>query len=130
MSGAFDYVNNILYSNKTNMMRDTENDKLAEKEFVPYMTNTALALYPDTILLANMMNMNHHLDKRPQYEFYKYSVRPMKRSHAPWVKTPKNEELDMICEAYACSRDVAREYLSLLSNEQLNAIKKQQEKGG
>lgn len=126
----FDYVNNILYAKKENMMRNTENDKLAEKGYVPWQTNLALTLYPDTILNANLMNQYHHLNNRAQYEFYKYAVRPTKRNRVPWVKAVDDEVLDMICEAYECNRNVARDYLPLLSNEQLKAIKEQQEKGG
>lgn len=130
MAGPFDYVNNILYSKKENMMRDTENDKLAEKGYIPWQTNLALALHLDTILLANMMNENHHLNNRAQYEFYKYSVRPTKRNRVPWVKASDDEVLDMICDTYGCNRNVAKDYLPLLSDKQMRAIKKQQEKGG
>lgn len=130
MSGAFDYVNNILYGKTENMMRNTENDKLAEKGYVPWQTNLALALYPDTILVANMMNQYHYLDNRPQYEFYKYAVRPMKRKRAKWVKSTEDKVLDMVCEHYSCNRNIAKEYLNLLSEDQLEAIKKEQEQGG
>jgi len=130
MAGAFDYVNNILYGKKPNMMRDTENDTLAEAGYVAWQTNLALTLHPDTVLNANLMNQYHQLNNRAQYEFYKYSVRPNKRGRVPWVKSIDDEVLDMICETYCCNRNVAREYLPLLSNEQLKTMKEQQQKGG
>lgn len=124
----FDYVNNI-NSTKPNMMRDTENDTLAERDYNPWVVNNAFSMHADTILFANLMNSNFHLEKRPQYEFYKYGVRPKSRK-APWAKNEKNEDLDMICDVYECNRNVAREYLSLLSKEQIDAIRATRNKGG
>lgn len=124
----FDYVNSVNY-NKPNMMRDTENDTLAEKGYNPWVVNTAFSMHPDTILFANLMNMNFHLDHRPQYEFYKYGLRAKTRK-APWAKHEKNEDLDLICDVYECNRNIARDYLSLLSFDQLEAIRKTKNKGG
>ena len=36
----------------------------------------------------------------------------------------------MLCELYGCNRNIAKDYLSLLSNDQLDIIKEQKEKGG
>lgn len=128
MANPFDFVNNI-NSTAANMMRDTENDELAEKGYVPWVVNLAFTLYPDTILYANLMNQYSHLDNRPQYEFYKYGMRPKQRK-AKWVKHVDSDVLDMICETYSCNQTVARDFLKLLSTEQLNAIKKNNNKGG
>lgn len=127
-NGLFDYINNI---NKggPNMMRDTENDELAEKAFVPWTANISFSLYPDTILQANAMNEFAHLRPRAVYEFYKYSVRPRKR-FAKWPKGQNNEDLDAVCAAYQCNRNVGKQYLSLLSRSQIDALKQRQEKGG
>lgn len=128
MANPFDYVNNI-NNGGDNLMRGSENDDLAEKGYNPWIVNLAFALYPDTILYANLMNQHHYLDNRQQYEFYKYGVRPKKRK-AKWVKHHNDEDLDMICDVYQCNRNVAREYLSLLTQEQLEAVKKTKKTGG
>lgn len=128
MTNPFDYVKNINNGGE-NLMRGSENDELAEKGYNPWLTNLAFALHPDTILYANLINQNSHLDHRPQYEFYKYGVRPKVRK-AKWVKHEKDEDLDVICDVYQCNRNVAREYLSLLTQEQLNALKKTKKTGG
>lgn len=128
MSNPFDYVNTINQSKK-NMMRDSENDALAEKQYSPFLVNKALSYFPDTILHANLVNQFHSLDHRPQYEFLLNSVRPQKR-FARWVKDAGDKELDMICATYKCNRNVAREYLPLLSSEQLNFMEQQLETGG
>lgn len=124
----FDYVNSITMTKK-NMMRNTENDDLAEKDYNPWIVNKALSYFQDTILIANEINQHYNLDKRPQYEYLINIVRPNKR-WAKWVKDEKNEDLDTVCEYYNCNRKVGREYLSLLSKEQIQIMKKEQEKGG
>ena len=43
-----------------------------EKEYSPFMVNRALSYYRDTVLFANVMNQYPNLDKRLQYNFYKY----------------------------------------------------------
>lgn len=128
MSSPFDYVNTI-NSSKKNMMRESENDELSEKEYNAYIVNNALSYFPDTILHANMMNMSHHLDKRPQYEFLLNSVRPKKR-FSKWAKNTGNDDLELVCEYYQCNSTRGREYLDLLSREQLKIMEKQIQKGG
>ena len=128
MSNPFDYIISIT-QNKKNLMRGSENDELAEKGYDAYLTNTALSYYADTILHANLMNLNYHLPKRPQYEFLINSIRPKKRFEK-WVKKVNNEDLDMICNVFQCNRTVGKEYLSLMTKEQLKLMKEQQEKGG
>lgn len=128
MANPFDYVNSINISKK-NMMRDSENDTLSEKDYNPWVVNKALSYFPDTILHANLMNHHHDLPKRPQYEFLLNSIRPKKR-WAKWVKDDGDEDLDLVCAFYQCNKNVAREYLSLLSVDMLNMIKKEQETGG
>lgn len=128
MTKPFDYVNSIIKS-KNNMMRDTANDDLAEKDYPSYLVNKALSYYPDTLLHANLVNTNHHLDNRPQYEFLLNSIRPKKR-FVEWVKPNDSEDLNIVCAFYKCNHERGREYLSLLSSDQLDMIKKQLETGG
>jgi hypothetical protein len=128
MANPFDYVNSINQSKK-NLMRNSENDKLAEKDYSAFMVNKALSYFPDTILHANLVNQYHQLDNRPQYEFLLNSIRPKKR-FAKWVKDAGDEDLDVVCEYYKCNRNIGREYLSLLTSDNINSMKKQLEKGG
>lgn len=128
MANPFDYVNSVTY-NKKNMMRNSENDELAEKGYDSYLTNKSLSYHEDTVFHSNLMNINYHLEKRPQYEFLINSIRPRKR-FAKWIKGGSNEDLDFICSYYECSKDVAQAYLSILTSDQINVMKKQKEKGG
>ena len=125
---AFDYVKSINQSKK-NMMRGTENDDLAEKAYQPYLTNRSLSYFIDTILMANEMNMRPDADNKLQYEYLLNSVRPRKR-FAKWVKPNEDNDLNVIMEYTSCSLQKAREYLMILSDEQLLVMKEKLEKGG
>lgn len=124
----FTYVNSITVG-KNNMMRDTENDTLAEKEYNPWVTNKALSYFPDTVLIANDMNMYYNLDKRPQYEYLLNMVRRGKR-WSKWVKETKSDDLNIVMKIYNCNMTVAREYLKLLTKDQIKQLHKTQETGG
>lgn len=128
MANPFEYMTSI-NSTKKNMMRDSENDVLAEKGYEPWLVNKGLSYFPDTILHANLMNQYHHLDKRPQYECLINSIRPKKR-FAKWVKSASDEGLDLVCEYYKCNKIIAQDYLSLLSSEELDIIKQRLDTGG
>jgi len=56
-------------------------------------------------------------------------VRPKKR-FAKWVKDDGDEQLELVCAFYKCNKNVGRDYLSLLSVDLLDMIKKESETGG
>lgn len=128
MSNPFDYLNSI-NSNKTNMMRDSENDDLAEKQYAPFMVNRGLSYFHDTIFFANEMNSNHHADNKLQYEFLLNSIRPRKR-FSKWFKKEVDGDVEVVKEYYGYSNVKAIQALSVLTSEQLEKIKIKLEKGG
>jgi hypothetical protein len=128
MSSPFDYVNSINVT-KTNMMRNTENDELAEKGYEPFLTNRSLSYFEDTIGMANEMNFRSGADKILQYEFLLNTIRKRKR-FSKWIKPEKNDELSMIQEFYGYSRAKAEEAAKILTNEHINEIKNKLSKGG
>lgn len=120
LSNPFDYVNSIS-STKENMMES--GDESVEKGYNPWITNTALSYFPDTIMLSNVVNINHHLDNRTQYEFLLASVRPRRR-YSKWVKKDKETEkiLEVVCRHYICNRVVGKQYISIMSNEKIKNL--------
>ena len=123
----FDYVNSINFTKK-NLMKNTANDELAEKDYVPFLTNKSLSYFTDTLLYANEMNRYHFLDKRLQYEFYLNSIRKKKR-FAKWAKAEDNNEVMMIQEYYKFSPQKAKAALKVLTPTQKNIIKHKMENG-
>jgi hypothetical protein len=75
------------------------------------------------------MNLNHHLDKKLQYDFFINSINPRKR-FSPWAKKTKVEYLDAIKEYYGYNDDKALQALRILSKNQLEHIKQLVDKGG
>jgi hypothetical protein len=121
-----DYLNSINVS-KENLMES--DDPMWEKKYVPFIINKCMAPFNDTIMLVNELNMRHHLDKKLQYDFLLNSVRSRKR-YAPWVKASKLKDLEYVKEYYGFSNEKAKAALSILDNEQINAIKDSLNKGG
>jgi hypothetical protein len=120
----FEYVTAINSSKKNIMV-----DDIAEKEYNAFMVNRSLSYFYDTILFANEMNLNHHLDSRLQFDFLINSIRPRKR-FSKWLKKSDPAALDVVKEYYGYSNEKARHVLSLLSDDQLNELKVRLYKGG
>jgi|TARA_R100000030_G_scaffold96787_1_gene85227 hypothetical protein len=117
----FDYVNDINFKKK-NLMRDTDNDKLAEGGYVPYLTNKSLSYFPDTLFLSQAMNIHHGLDNLLQYEYLLNTVRPKKR-FAKWVKPEDNDDLEIIKMYFGYSNKKAEQALKILSSDVIKEIR-------
>jgi hypothetical protein len=126
--GAFDYINSIMKT-KVNLMRGTDNDELAEKGYPAFMANRALSMHPDTIMLANEMNLRGNMDERLQYEYLLEKVRQKNRGYF-WPKKEKDESISILQEALKCNRQRAEEWYSVLGDEAVEAAKRMLAKGG
>jgi hypothetical protein len=127
-TNPFDYTNSI-NTTKKNLMRGTANDKLAEKEYAPFLTNRALSYHNDTVFYANEMNTRHHADNILQYEYLLNIVRPKKR-YAKWAKKDNDGDVSVVKEYYGYNDSKAQQALSILTKEQLIEIRHLLEKGG
>ena len=76
----FEYLNAI-----NNTKKDIMIDDLAEKQYNSFMINRGLSYFQDTALIANEMNVNHHVDNRLQFQFFINIIRPRKR-FSKWFK--------------------------------------------
>jgi len=124
----FDFTNSINQS-KTDLMRGTANDKIAEKSYSPFLTNRALSYHNDTVFFANEMNTRHHLDNLLQYDFLLNIVRPKKR-FAKWSKKDNDGDVLIVKEYFGYNDTKARQALSILTPEQLTQIRITLQKGG
>lgn len=121
MSNPFDYLTAINYT-KENLVHGTNNDELAEQGYQPFLVNKGLSYFPDTILYANEMNMNSHLDKGLQFDFFINSIRSKKR-FSKWHKKINNDDFEAVQSYYKCSDTKAEQALKVLTTEQLQCIK-------
>ena len=120
----FEYVNAINYTKKDIMI-----DDVTEKGYAPYMINRQLSYFPDTVLAANEMNRNHHLDNRLQFDFFINIVRKRKR-FSKWHKPETVSDFEAVKKYYGYSNEKARQVLSLLTTDQINELKNKVMTGG
>lgn len=120
----FEYVNSINMTKKDIMI-----DDLSEKAYAPFMINRSLSYFNDTVLMANEMNIKHHLDAKLQYQFLINIVRKRKR-FSKWIKPELDNDIEVVKEYYGYSNEKARQALPLLSSEQRNELREKVSKGG
>ena len=120
----FDYLNAINTTKKDIMV-----DDISEKAYTPFMVNRGLSYFPDTILYANEMNLQHHIDHRLQFDFFINIIKKKKR-FSKWAKPINIENLELIKEYYGYSNEKAKSVLSLLTNDEINELKLRIYKGG
>ena len=124
MSNPFDYVNSINISKK-----DIMHDDISEKSYPAFMVNRSLSYFNDTVLYANEMNVNHHIDNKLQYHFLINIIRKKKR-FSKWLKPQEVNNLELIKEYYGYSNEKAKSVLPLFNNEQIELLKQRIYKGG
>ena len=90
-----DWLNSVNF-NKKDLLAD---DPTAISSYPPYIVNRCLSGTVDTILFANEMNLNAHLDKDMQYSFFLYTLRKRKR-FSPWLKKEQVDDLDLVKKHY------------------------------
>jgi hypothetical protein len=111
---------NSINHNKDNILR--ERDEREEKSYAPFVVNRCLSYFSDTIFLVNNLNVIPNVDKRMHYEYLLHSVRKRKR-FSKWLKKENDPRIDWIKEYYGVSEQIAREYLTLLTDEQIETVK-------
>lgn len=115
----FDFVKSI--NEKTENLIQVQPE--VERDYLPYMVNRSLSFSPDTILYANSMNERWTLDKKLQYDFLYGSVR-RRRRYDKWMKREEDEMLPLVMELYKVNQRRAAEYLSLLTEEQKQQLRR------
>lgn len=120
-----DWLNSINFSKDNLIVDDPENIK----SYPPYIINKCVSSHIDTILFANEMNMNYHLNKDMQYLFYLNSLRKKKR-FSSWITKDKLKNLEYIKQYYGYNDEKATQTLNILTDEQINFIKSKLDIGG
>ena len=121
----FDFVNEINYGKK-----DLFEDGQSEKDYVPFIVNKALSYFADTVLYANEVNQHNQLPKQWQFDFLRLSI-GKKRRFSKWIKkADRSSDLALISQYYKYSMRKAAEVLDLLTADQIEAIKRDLDKGG
>ena len=101
-----------------------------ERDYVPFVVNRCLSFHHDIVMFANEMNKLPNLDNILQYHYLLNTVRAFRRPFQKWQKRDTIENLDAVKEYYGYSNEKAKEALSILSDTQIEEIKKSLNKGG
>jgi hypothetical protein len=118
-----DFLKSVCH-NKKDLMTE-ENESI----YVPFLMNRFLSAHIDTVLYANEMNQYPFLSNRMQYDYLRYSIRAKSR-YCQWLKKEKVEKVDLIREYFNYNYRRAEEVAKIISDEQLESIKKLMSQGG
>jgi hypothetical protein len=129
------------YENSINSGKEPlDLDGVQEAKYSQWRTNNSLSNFQETILYSNEMNMNYHLTDKMHYQYLFYSVRKAKRfgkKEDDKVKRKREkeqkekEELHSLIQSFYKYNDArTKEAIRILSPEQIDIIRKKQEKGG
>ena len=123
-----DLFKDIISSLNTKPGHIFDKDPESIKDYVPYIVNMSYYFGNDTLLYANEMNIRGDMDKKMQYDFYYYGI-PKGRRYNKFLKPKVINNIDMITEYYQCSNKKAKEYIDVLTDEQIEIIRGRMYKG-
>lgn len=106
-----------------------DEDVKADKLYPSFIINRCFSFFSDTILFANEMNCNWQMDKKMQFDFYRFGLRK-KRRFSPWVKKQTEENIALIKEVYGYTDSKAQEVLNILRPSELDVLRTSLQKGG
>ena len=110
-----------------------------DSEYDPWRTNSTVANYDGCLFYVNEMNINYNVTNQMHYAYLFGSIRKFKRKGKRKTDEDKRREVEqkkydalvtLISDYYKYNKLRAKEALKLLSAEQIDYIKKKQEKGG
>lgn len=122
----FDFINAICDNKNKDLIKEPQ----AEKDYKAFIINRGLAYFPDTVLQANEMNLHHAIPKDWQFSYLLNTITKKKRFSKWAEKASKTDDLEMVMQYYDYSKRKAMVALELLTEEQLNMIKRKMDKGG
>lgn len=98
-----------------------------------YMICRVLSQYEDCLPFANIVNqkMSDKIDAKLAYDFLYYIIPKYKRAFVTWGKTKKEiEDVELVKKAFNCNNERAKEYLNLMSPNQLEKMRGDFDAGG
>ena len=100
-----------------------------ESEYPHFVVGRALSQHLDTVLIANEINKYPNVDNKLKYDFLLNMVKPYKRPFVKWSKRVEPVDLEIVQEYYGYSYNKAMEVMRILTDEQINSLREQLDKG-
>lgn len=95
----------------------------------PYLINRQFSYFLDSIFISNELNKYVDLTSQQQFDCYVNSLKPKKR-FSKWHKIEENDLDNLVAKKYNVSLRKAKEYISLMNDEEKQQIKKLFNEGG
>jgi len=127
------------YENSINNGKEKLELENQEFKYEKWRTVSSLSNFVDTIFYANEMNMHHQITDQMHYDYLFYSVRKAKRFNKKKTDQDKKleelqreeqDKISLIQEFYKYNAAKAKAALRVLSNNQIELIRRKLEKGG
>lgn len=128
-----------LFENSINSGKERLIVSKQEFKYEKWRTNSSLTNFLDTVMYANEMNLNSIVTDQMHYDYLFYSVRKKKRYGSKKSEKDKllekqqNEEAELvslISDYYKYNTVKAKSVLRVLTESQLEIIRKRMDKGG
>lgn len=119
----FDYVKNLTHEKKY-IMCSVEQEREYQK--TSFIINKVFSFGKSTVLFSNEMNkafftLGDH--SKLQYDFYFHLI-PKGRMFNKWINVVDQDKIKILQEYYQINFKRAKEYLSILTKDQFDVIKK------
>jgi Bacteriophage clamp loader A subunit len=121
----WEYVNSI---NTKSVYLDPEDP--SGPDYNVYLSNRILTNFIDSVMYANDMNTNWHLDPKLQYDYLYHAVRQRKRFFLNKKKAEKIDCFEIVQEYFGYSNRKTIEAIKVLTEEQIDQIREFMFQGG
>lgn len=127
------------FENSINTGKQQLDIKEQEFKYEKWRTNSSLSNFIDTVFYANEMNMNSSITDQMHYDYLFYSIKKKKRYGIKKTQLDKQleaqskeqqEKISLIQEYYKYGYNKALAALGVLTDDQIEIIRKKLEKGG
>lgn len=122
--GLFDYVKDLSYEKKNLAGKIKEETGNFPSEYVPYVVMKAFGNAPDTVLIANELNIRFsEIDTESQYQFFLYAI-PKKRRFNKFFSEDKDrtKQIQALSKYFETGYNDARTNLKMFSKNELDYI--------
>lgn len=113
-NNPFNYVNAINLGIDLNV----------DTDYNAFITNRALSFYPDTLFVANEINLHSDLDPQMQFDFLRTMITPRKR-FAKWPKPVKQRAASVLSKRYQISMSKAYQYQQFYTDEEIDQLEQE-----
>lgn len=120
---VLDFVKDISQYKKGILDDDTQ------KYYKPFVVNKYLSMDATTILYAAEVNQRPYMPKDMQYDYYMNAIDKRSRFFK-YVKETNDDNLSIVKEYFGYGKKKAKEALSILTDDDIEYMKKRLSKGG